>query len=83
MDSTKTVVGVTTIIGGDALIYSDGSIVALVEVQGAKQTYFVTVPVDIEMGLKAEDAGNADYKDLPGFVAPADDTAAAGEAAAQ
>ena len=70
MDNTKTVVAVTTISGGDALVYSDGSIVGLVEVVGANGNYFVGIPVTVEVGLKAEDAGNADYAELPGYVAP-------------
>jgi len=66
----KQVIGVTTITGGDALVYSDGSIVSLVEVQGVNGAYFVSVPVDIEAALKAEDAGSAEFSALPGYVAP-------------
>ena len=72
MDNTKTVVGVITVEGGDALVYSDGSIASLVEVEGTNGNYFVAVPVDIEATLKAEDASNTDYEALPGYVAPAE-----------
>jgi hypothetical protein len=77
MDNTKTVVAVTTISGGDALVYNDGSIVALIEVQPTTgKPYFVSVPVDIETALKAEDANDATYSELPGYVAPGADQAA-------
>lgn len=67
MDTNK-VVGVTTITGGDALVFEDGTINSLVEVEGVNGSYFVSVPVDIESALKAEDAGNTDYSALPGYV---------------
>ena len=66
----KTLIGVGTVSGGDALIYSDGSILGLVEVVGANGNYFVGIPVTVEAALKAEDAGNADYAELPGYTAP-------------
>jgi hypothetical protein len=65
----KKIIGVTTITGGDALVYDDGSIVALIEVSGEKGHYFVRVPVPIGDNLAPEDAGNADYSELPGYKA--------------
>ena len=75
----KTLIGVGTVSGGDALIYSDGSILGLVEVVGVNGNYFVGIPVTVEAGLKAEDASNADYAELPGYAAPAAPTAATTE----
>lgn len=67
---TKKIVGVITVAGGDALVYDSGEIVALVQVEGVNGVYYVKVPVDLNLNLKPEDAGNADYAELPGYQAP-------------
>lgn len=65
----KKIVGVTTITGGDALVYDDGTIDALIEVSGAAGAYFVAIPIQIHLELAKEDESNEDYSQLPGYKA--------------